>query len=136
VASALASLCARGARAYAFHPGTDFAAEIRGVRVPALAPLLEGLRLAADEPSYASALSALEAEVPVRSAAFGALVRELAPSGKDQDALASLGAGLPVEALLTLPGRPASLLWFLVRAGALELRPAEAAHPPRLSGPR
>lgn len=125
VARSLASLCAHGARTYAFHPGADFALEVRGAPVPALAPLLEGLRQAADEPSYAAALAGLEEVVPVRSGAFAALARDLAPSGDDARTVAALGGGLPIRSLLDGPGRTASLLWFLLRAGALLLEHAE-----------
>jgi CheY-like chemotaxis protein len=125
VGGALASLCGRGARTYAYHPGADFALEVRGAPVPALAPLLEGLRRAADEPSYAAALASFEDVVPVRSGAFAALARDLAPAGDDARAVAALGGGLPIRSLLDGPGRPASLLWFLIRSGALLLEPAE-----------
>ena len=36
----LASLCARAEGPFGFHPGSDFAADVRGERTPALAPLL------------------------------------------------------------------------------------------------
>jgi CheY-like chemotaxis protein len=128
VAGTLAGLCARGARSYAFHPGGDFALEVRGAPVPALAPLLEGLRRAADEPSYAAALAGLEDAVPVRSGAFAALIRDLAPGEEDRCTLATLDGGASIRAQLDGPGRPASLVWFLIRSGALDLRQADPDH--------
>jgi len=131
VAGALASLCARSARSFTFHPGTDFALEVRSPPVPALAPVLEGLRLAADEASYAAALAEVAEEVPVRSGAFPLLARDLAAGPEDRRTLAGLDGQRSVEALLASPGRPASLLWFLVRAGALDLHPSASDQPVR-----
>jgi CheY-like chemotaxis protein len=129
VSGALASLCARSARSFAFHPGADFALELRAAPVPALDPVLEGLRLAADEPSYAAALAEVQEEVPVRTGAFASLARDLAMGADDLRTVGSLDAQPTVHALLAGPGRPASLLWFLLRAGALELRPAASVRP-------
>jgi CheY-like chemotaxis protein len=129
VSGALASLCARSARSYSFHPGSDFALEVRAAPVPALAPLLEGLRMAADEPSYAAALAEVQEEVPVRSGAFPVLSRDIAFGEDDLRTVAGLDGHRPIRTLLSGPGRPASLLWFLVRAGALDLRPTETARP-------
>ena len=131
VAGALASLCARSARSFTFHPGTDFAPEIRTATMPALAPILEGLRMAADEPSYAAALADVAADVPVRSGAFPLLARDLAPGADDRRTIAGLDGARPVHELLASPGRPASLVWFLVRAGALDLRPTASNQPVR-----
>ena len=131
VSGALASLCARNARSFSFHPGADFAIEVRAAPVPALAPLLEGLRMAADEASYAAALAEVQEEVPVRSGAFAILARDIALGEDDLRTVAWLDGRRPVQALLSGPGRPASLLWFLVRAGALDLRQALADRPTR-----
>jgi len=137
VAGTLASLCSHGARSYAFHPGADFVLEVRGAAVPALAPLLEGLRAAADEPSYAAALDGMQEGVPVRSGAFAALARDLSPDPDDLRTIARLDGVRPVQELLEGPGRPASLVWFLLRTGALALRqaatdgPAPVAEDPR-----
>ncbi len=124
---ALAALCASGEGSFAFHPGSDFAAEIRGVRMPALAPLLAGLRLAADEPSYAEALAGCGDRVPRRAAASAAVIRELAPDDDDVAMLSAMDGTATVDRLLQGPGRPASLLWFLLRTGGAELGTAEAA---------
>jgi len=131
VAGALASLCAGSARSFSFHPGNDFALEVRGAPVPALAPLLEGLRMAADESSYAAALAEVAEEVPVRSGAFPVLARDLAAGAEDRRTIAGLDGHRTVQELLASPGRPASLVWFLVRAGALDLRPAASDRPVR-----
>jgi len=131
VSGALASLCARSARSFSFHPGADFTLEVRAAPVPALAPLLEGLRMAADEASYAEALAAVQEEVPVRSGAFAILARDIALGENDLRTIAWLDGLRPVRALLSGPGRPASLLWFLVRAGALDLRQTLADRPTR-----
>ena len=129
VSGALASLCARSARSFTFHPGADFALEVRAPPVPAIAPLLEGLRMAADEASYAAAVAEIQEAVPVRSGAFAVLARDMALGQEDRRTVAGLDGRRPVHALLASPGRPASLVWFLVRAGALELRPAQTARP-------
>jgi len=129
VSGALASLCARSARSFSFHPGADFALEVRGAPVPALAPLLEGLRMAADEASYAAALAEVSEEVPVRSGAFAVLARDVALGEDDRRTVAWLDGRRPVRALLSGQGRPASLLWFLVRARALDLRQTLADRP-------
>jgi len=129
VTSALASLCARDARSFSFHPGADFALEVRAAPVPALAPLLEGLRMAADETSYAAALAEVSEEVPVRSGAFAVLARDMALGEDDRRTVSWMDGHRPVQAILSGPGRPASLLWFLVRAGALDLRQALADRP-------
>jgi CheY-like chemotaxis protein len=131
VSGTLAALCANGARSFSFHPGSDFSHEIRVAPVPALAPLLDGLRMSADEASFAAALEEVEDAVPLRSGAFAALARELAPAEEDRDTVASLGGGLPVGALLSGRGRPASLVWFLLRCGAVELRPTLPDQPAR-----
>jgi CheY-like chemotaxis protein len=124
---ALASLCSGGYGSFAFHPGSDFAAEVRGARLPALAPLLAGLRLAADEPSYAEALDASGDRVPRRAAASGAVVRELAPDADDEATLSAMDGTATLHALLRGRGRPASLLWFLLRTGAADLGTAAEA---------
>jgi CheY-like chemotaxis protein len=129
LSGALASLCARDARAFSFHPGADFVLEVRAEPVPALAPLLEGLRMAADEASFAAALAEVQGEVPVPSGAFAALSRDVALEEDDLRTVASLDGRRPFRALLAAPGRQASLLWFLLRAGALDLHPVEADHP-------
>jgi CheY-like chemotaxis protein len=129
VSGALASLCARSARSFAFHPGADFALEVRAAPVPALDPVLEGLRLAADEPSYAAALVGVHEEVPVRAGAYASLARDLGMGEDDLRTARTLDGQPTVHALLAGPGRPASLLWFLLRAGALELRPAASDRP-------
>ena len=129
VSGALASLCARSARSYSFHPGADFAIEVRAAPVPALAPLLEGLRMAADEASFAAALAEVSEEVPVRSGAFAVLARDIALGEDDRRTVSWLDGQRPVGALLSGPGRPASLLWFLVRAGAIDLGQTLSARP-------
>jgi CheY-like chemotaxis protein len=129
VAGALASLCAIDARTFAFHPGADFALEVRPSPVPALAPVLDGLRRAADEGSYAAALADGLADVPTRSGAFPALARDLAPGGDDLRIIGSLDGRQSIREILAGPGRPASLLWFLLRSGALDLRPAAPDQP-------
>ena len=124
---ALASLCASGEGSFGFHPGSDFAGEIRGARLPALAPLLAGLRLAADEPSYAEALSECRDRVPRRAAASGAVLRELAPDADDLATLSAMDGTATVGKLVAGGGRPASLLWFLLRTGGAEFGLAGAA---------
>jgi hypothetical protein len=124
---ALASLCASGEGSFGFHPGSDFAGEVRGERMPALSPLLAGLRLAADEPSYAEALAPCLDQVPRRAAAAGAVLRELTLDAADQATLSGMDGAATVAQLLRGRGRPASLLWFLLRTGGAELRRAEAA---------
>lgn len=126
-AGAVAALCAAGDGSFAFHPGSDFASEIRGERAPALAPLLAGLRRAADEPSYAAALADCRDRAPRRAAASSAVLRELAPDTDDRATLEAMDGTATLEELLGAGGRPASLLWFLLRTGGAELARAEAA---------
>jgi CheY-like chemotaxis protein len=126
-ADALASLCAVGEGSFAFHPGSDFAPEIRGARMPALAPLLAGLRLAADEPSYADALAGSGGRAPRRAAASSAVARELALDADDLATFSAMNGTSTVDDLLRRPGSPASLLWFLIRAGGAELAPIAPA---------
>lgn len=132
---ALASLCAAGYGAFGFHPGSDFASEVRGARLPALAPLLAGLRLAADEPSYAEALAVSGDLIPRRAAASGAVLRELAPDADDLATLSAMDGKATVRGLLAGHGRPASLLWFLLRTGAADLA-ADAGASREAPGPR
>jgi hypothetical protein len=108
--------------------------------VPAFAPLLAGLRIAADEASYAEALSALGETTPVL-ALPGATIRELQPGPDDLALLSALDGTRPLADLLRRTGLPASLLWFLARAGAVdlatvrdgEMRPTPAETAPRPS---
>jgi CheY-like chemotaxis protein len=123
----LASLCSSSTGSFAFHPGSDFAAEVGGARLPALAPLMAGLRLAADEPSYVEALASCRNRIARRAGASGAVLRELAPDADDLGTLSAMDGTTTVETLLRGPGRPASLLWFLLRTGGAELGPAVAA---------
>jgi CheY-like chemotaxis protein len=124
---ALASLCAAGYGSFGFHPGSDFASEVRGARLPALAPLLAGLRLAADEPSFAEALAVSGDRVARRAAASGSVLRELAPDPHDLATLSAMDGRATVQDLVQGAGRPASLLWFLLRTGAAELGAAAEA---------
>ena len=55
-------------------------------------------------------------EVPVRSGAFAVLARDIAFGKDDLRTVAGLDGHRPIRTLLSGPGRPASLLWFLVRA--------------------
>jgi len=87
--------------------------------------------MAADESSYAAALAEVAEEVPVRSGAFPVLARDLAAGAEDRRTIAGLDGHRTVQELLASPGRPASLVWFLVRAGALDLRPAASDRPVR-----
>jgi CheY-like chemotaxis protein len=128
----LASLCARAEGPFGFHPGSDFAADVRGERVPALAPLLAGLRLAADEPSFAAALDGCRARPARCTASSGAVLRELAPGPEDAATVKAMDGTVPVDDLLRGPGRPASLLWFLLRIGGAQLAgPATATRAAR-----
>jgi CheY-like chemotaxis protein len=132
----LASLCARAEGPFGFHPGSDFAADVRGERTPALAPLLAGLRLAADEPSFAASLDGCRARRVRCAASSGSVLRELALAPDDTATVAAMDGTVPVDELLRGPGRPASLLWFLLRTGGAQLAgPAEAtrAAPGRLA---
>jgi CheY-like chemotaxis protein len=124
---ALASLCAAGYGSFGFHPGSDFAPEVRAARLPSLAPLLAGLRLAADEPSYAEALAVSGDRIPRRAAASGSVLRELAPDADDVATLSAMDGKATVRDLLAGRGRPASLLWFLLRTGAVDLGAAAEA---------
>lgn len=126
VAARLASLCATCAGSWRYHPGSEFAHEAGAAPVPALAPLLEGLRIAADEASYAEALSALRAAAPLLTLP-GATLRELQPGPDDLATLQALDGTRTVADLLRRPGLPASLLWFLARAGAVDLGSPAAA---------
>ncbi len=126
-ADAVAALCAAGNGSFGFHPGSDFASEIRGARASALAPLLSGLRRAADEPSYAAALAGWHDRTPRRAAASSAVLRELAPDAADRATLAAMDGDASVADLLRTGGRPASLLWFLLRTGGADLAPAASA---------
>ncbi len=122
----LASLCARTEGPFAFHPGSDFAADVRGERAPALAPLLAGLRLSADEPSFAASLEGCRPRLARCAATSGSLVRELALGPEDASTVAAMDGTVAVDVLLRRPGRPASLLWFLLRTGGAQLTTAEA----------
>ena len=55
------------------------------------------------------------------------MLRELAPDTDDLGTLAAMDGTATVEALLRGRGRPASLLWFLLRTGGAEPGPAPAA---------
>ncbi|MGA8891112.1 MAG: hypothetical protein WB493_06050, partial [Anaeromyxobacteraceae bacterium] len=103
-----------------------FAHEAGASPVPALAPLLAGLRIAADEASYADALSALGDAVPLPDLP-GAVLRELQPGPDDLATLQALDGTRTVADLLRRPGLPASLVWFLARAGAVDLGSRAAA---------
>ncbi|MEY2669160.1 MAG: hypothetical protein RJA59_1798, partial [Pseudomonadota bacterium] len=92
---------------------------------PALAPLLAGLRRAADEPSYEAALVECHDRSARRAAASSAVLRELAPDADDGATLAAMDGRATVRELLGTGGRPASLLWFLLRTGGAELGRAE-----------
>jgi hypothetical protein len=120
-AAALAALCATATGTFSYHPGSGFAPEVRAGRIPALAPLLAGLRLAADEPSFVEALLPSSDARPRRSAASGAVLRELALSPDDAATAAAADGNTPVHVLLRGRGRPASLVWFLLRCGGAEL---------------
>lgn len=124
-ADAVAALCVAGDGSFGFHPGSEFAGEIRGMRAPALSPLLAGLRRAADEPSYAAALADCVGRTPRRAAATSMVLRELSPDADDRATLAAIEGGATVGELLRSGGRPASLLWFLFRAGGAGLAPPE-----------
>ena len=118
----------RGVRVLRIPPRVpDFASEVRGARLPALAPLLAGLRLAADEPSYAEALAGSGDRVARRAAASGSVLRELAPDPDDMATLSAMDGRATVQDLVQGAGRPASLLWFLLRTGAAELGAAAGA---------
>jgi CheY-like chemotaxis protein len=126
VAARLSSLCVTGTGTWRFHPGSEFAHEAGAAPVPALAPLLAGLRIAADEESYADALSAFGGAAPALALA-GATIRELQPGADDLAILRVLDGTRTIADLLRRPGLPASLLWFLARAGAVELQAAADA---------
>lgn len=132
---ALAELCAGAEGHFAFHPGSDFAPEVRADRIPALAPLLEGLRRGADETSFAEALGPGEAAAPRRTGASAAVLRELALGADDAATATAVDGTTPVATLLRGRGRPASLVWFLLRCGAAEVPPAarQAGATPRLA---
>ncbi|HET8725403.1 MAG TPA: hypothetical protein VFM53_14495 [Anaeromyxobacteraceae bacterium] len=127
VARAVSSLCATAAGTFRFHPGAEFAREVRAAAIPALSPLLHGLRRSADEPSFAASLAELSATAPRPGAVAAAVSRALAPDPADAAVLAALDGSRTLDALLRSPGRPASLLWFLARCGALLLEPAAPA---------
>jgi hypothetical protein len=134
VARVVSTLCAATAGTFRFHPGADFAREVRAAAVPALAPLLHGLRRAADEPSFAAALGELSGTTPRPGAVATAVGRELAPEGADRALLSAVDGSRTLDELLRSPGRPASLLWFLARCGALVLEPAAPARLGLLDG--
>ena len=122
----LATLCAATDGTFAFHPGADFSREIPTRRVPAFAPLLDGLRAAADEASFADALAAVAHAVPVRASGFTSMLPELDLGPGDVAAVEALDSGHPVGHLVASVPGAASLVWFLARAGGVELRaPAE-----------
>jgi CheY-like chemotaxis protein len=123
----IASLCSRADGPFGFHPGSDFAADVRGERTPALAPLLAGLRLAADEPSFATSLDGCRGSLAQCAASSGSVLRELALGPEDASTVKALDGSVPVDALLRGPGRPASLLWFLLRTGGAQLVAPAAA---------
>jgi hypothetical protein len=125
----LAALCAAGSGAFHFHPGSEFAREVTRTPVPALAPLLDGLRAAAEEDGFAEALGAVAGAFPVRSSAWGALAAELDLAPEDAAIVEALDGTWAVGDLLAGRRGAASLLWFLVRAGAVELRLPAADRP-------
>jgi CheY-like chemotaxis protein len=127
VARALSALCSATRGAYRYHPGSDFSREVRADPTPALAPLLHGLRRSADEASFAESLAGLAGAVPRPGAVAAAVHRELRPEGADRALLEGMDGTRTVDALLREPGRPASLLWFLSRAGAIDLEPEAPA---------
>jgi CheY-like chemotaxis protein len=117
-----ASLCAASDGTFAFHPGSEFSREISATRGPALAPLLAGLRAAAPEDDFAEALAAVSHAYPLRAAGWGTLAPELDLSAADADFVAALDGSRAAGEVLGDRDGNASLLWFLVRLGAVDLR--------------
>ncbi len=126
------SLCAAANGTFAFHPGSEFSGEISATRGPALAPLLAGLRAAAPEDDYAEALSAVSHAFPLRAAGWAGLAPELDLAEGDADAVAALDGSRPAGEVVRERAGNASLLWFLVRLGAVDLRVPDE---PRLEAP-
>ena len=106
-----------------FHPGSEFAGEVEAVEVPALAPVLDGVRQALSARHFAGALKHRLAAYPARTPEFARLVPALALGSADLRLALSLSGRSTTRAFLE--GRrddlrdALSLLWFLERVGAV-----------------
>ena len=105
-----------------FYPGSEFEGEVEVVEVPALAPVLDGVRQALSARYFASGLRGRLGAYPARTAEFARLVPALALGSADLRL--ALGLSGEVTTREFLDARRAdlrdaiSLLWFLERVGA------------------
>ncbi len=121
-------------------PGTEFDGEVATVEIPALAPLLDGVRGALPARHFALGLRDSLAAYPARTAEFPRLVPAMALGSADLRL--ALGLGDRRTTRTFLEARHAdlrdalSLLWFLARVGAVAFLPAppEGAEPLRPAG--
>jgi DNA-binding NarL/FixJ family response regulator/tetratricopeptide (TPR) repeat protein len=118
-------------------PGADFFGEVPAVDVPALAPILDGVRAALPTRHFAQALKGELHAYPARSPGFPRLVPAMALGSADLRLALALTGRVTTRAFLeerraglrdALP-----LLWFLERVGAVAFHPApvEAGDAPR-----
>jgi CheY-like chemotaxis protein len=112
-------------------PGSEFASEVAPVEVPALAPVLDGVRAALPARHFAQGLHGSLTAYPVRTPDFPRLVPAMALGSADLRLALELGGRTTTRALLEAhrPGlrEALSLLWFLSRVGAVAFLPAPVA---------
>ena len=121
-------------------PGSEFEGEVAAVEIPALSPLLDGLRSALPARHFAQGLRESLSRYPARTAEFPRLVPVMALGSADLRLALDLGDGRTARAILE--GRRAglrdalSLLWFLERVGAVAFlaAPAEVPEASRAAG--
>jgi len=113
---------------FRFHPGSEFEREVATVEVPALAPVLDGVRAALPARHFADALRAHLGAYPARTADFARLVPSMALGSSDLRLALGLDGHSTTRAFLearrTDLRDALSLLWFLERAGALSFHEA------------
>lgn len=124
---------------YTFHPGDEFLVGLATVEIPALAPILQGARLALTVKTFARPLVGHLDEFPSRSADFS---RDLAALGLDRGDLkiAMQINGKTALRDLLAHGRgdlrdAYSLFWFLQLVGAITFasRPPSSEAPDRIA---
>jgi len=114
-------------------PGSEFAGEVAPVEVPALAPILDGVRAALPARRFAQGLKGWLDAYPVRTPEFPRLVPAMALGSADLRLALGLDGRTSTRAFLE--GRRSglrdalSLLWFLGRVDAVAFLPEPAESP-------
>lgn len=113
---------------WAFYAGDEFLREVATVEVPALAPLLEGVRRGAPLRLLMQALKPHLQHFPQRTAEFGRDLPALALSNRDLKIAMQVNGRVALADLLAHGrgdlGESASLLWLLTLAGDVSYAPA------------